>query len=63
MTYKLMLKVKKFQLPSAKRFGTVEENLQGGFNLLELQLQSKCLWIFIILGKEMNKSFIVIEER
>ena len=30
MTHKLILKVKKFQLSGAKRFGTVEENLQGG---------------------------------
>ena len=30
MTHKLILKVKTFQLSSAKRFGTVEENLQGG---------------------------------
>ena len=29
MTDKLILKVKKFQLSSAKRFGTVEENLLG----------------------------------
>ena len=28
-THKLILKVKKFQLSSAKRFGTAEENLQG----------------------------------
>ena len=26
----LILKVKKFQIFGAKRFGTVEENLQGG---------------------------------
>ena len=29
MTHKLILKVKKFQLCGAKRFGIVEENLQG----------------------------------
>ena len=29
VTHKLILKVKKFQLCNAKRFGTVEENLQG----------------------------------
>ena len=34
MTHKLILKVKKFQFSSAKRFGTVEENLQGGFGLI-----------------------------
>ena len=28
MTHKLILEVKKFQLSGAKRFGTVEENLQ-----------------------------------
>ena len=32
MTQKLILKVKKFQLSSAKRFRTVEENLPGGWN-------------------------------
>ena len=30
MTHKLVLKVKNFQLSTAKRLGTVEENLQGG---------------------------------
>ena len=29
MTHKLILKVKKFQLSSAKCFGTVKEKLQG----------------------------------
>ena len=33
MTHKLILKVKKFQLCSAKNFGTVEENLPGGGEL------------------------------
>ena len=31
MTHTLILKVKKLQLSGAKRFGTVEENLQGVF--------------------------------
>ena len=31
MTHNLILKVKKFQLSSAKRFGTVEEKPPGGF--------------------------------
>ena len=30
MTHKLILKVRKFQLSSAKRFGTVEEKPPGG---------------------------------
>ena len=30
MTHKLILKVKQFQLSSAKRFGTVEEKPPGG---------------------------------
>ena len=30
MTHKLILKVKKFQLSGAKRFGTVEEKPPGG---------------------------------
>ena len=30
MTHKLILKVKKFQLSNAKRFGTVEEKPRGG---------------------------------
>ena len=29
MTHKLILKVKKFQLSSTKRFGTIEETPQG----------------------------------
>ena len=31
MTHKLILKVKKFQLSGAKRFGTVEEKPPGGW--------------------------------
>ena len=32
MTHKLILKVKKFQLSSAKSFDTLEENLQGVYS-------------------------------
>ena len=40
MTHKLILKVKKFQLSSAKRFGTVEEKLRG-WNLSPYHLGSR----------------------
>ena len=44
MTHKLVLKVKNFQLSTAKRLGTVEENLQGGMDFTPKQFRDIIYW-------------------